>query len=98
MKDKEARDDIDELWIEARALNLRTHELETARDSIQLYEMDCPECGRKTLMKRGDVRGFGDDALFNAIKAMYRPTFYCYTCGKTFKEVEKKELEVVQVD
>ena len=79
-------------WRWYESLDRRMSDLE--RTTKVLDEKDCPVCGRKTLMKKLPV-------LYTWVEALtvtHKPdTFYCYSCGKTFKEVETKALvEVTQ--
>jgi len=58
-------------------------------------EKDCPVCGHVTLMKREEAP-WGPWTYTCTDKGMActddGTKFYCYTCGKTFKEEEKKAL------
>ncbi len=55
-----------------------------------LHEKDCPECKRKTLMKRKPERIVS--TLEEGTFELKPPRFYCYSCGRTFVESTKTEL------
>jgi transposase-like protein len=60
-------------------------------------EKDCPVCKRVTLMRKDGAQvKYDAEKSFGSTIGYYttvRPqSFYCYSCGKTFKEVETKAL------
>ena len=108
-KDSWARGEIRQLWEEIgtalrwqERLSERVAELERHQYS-ELVEKPCPTCGRVTLMK--EVKGQGvypwhaSEIWPVSTYSTYEckpTTFYCYSCGGTFRESTKAVLEEVK--
>ena len=85
---------------DTKPLIVRIGELEREVYNLQsqanLIEKDCPVCKHKTLMKREGEAVYKNGPMttwttgwFDARTGKYEPhRFYCYGCGKTFREQE----------
>lgn len=91
----EAKTDGYNLADMADKIGRRLAELEARREPV---EKDCPVCGHVTLMKAQEppiTPVMARDDLMASFEGR-KTRFYCYTCGKTFKESSKTTLEEVK--
>ena len=91
------------LWAKVRNLEQCGTRLGTQlENALQFHEKDCPVCGHVTLMKwdaglmRYDPEASNDGLLVARFQTVRPSGWYCYGCGKTFKESSKTTLEEVK--
>ena len=87
------------LWAKVRNLEQCGTRLGTQlENALQFHEKSCPVCGHVTLMKAQEppiTPVMARDDLMASFEGR-KTRFYCYTCGKTFKESSKTTLEEVK--